>query len=226
MISPAKLLTLVVSALLSLGATAPVQNWNVVVNSTPWPGHVFGNPAAKIKLVEYASYTCPHCSEFQIEAEAPLRLMYIRGGKLSLEVRPLLRDPVDATVALLAFCGPKEKFAINHSMFLRSQAKWIQPMVTANQAQRTRWSTGSRAQRARAIAADFHFYEMMATRGYDRTSVDKCLADDALADRMAKATETAVTQGVDHTPTFAIDDQVLLGTSDWQMLEPQLAARM
>jgi len=42
-------------------------------------------------------------------------------------------------VALLAYCGPKDKFAINHSMFLRSQSKWITPMVTANAAQRARW---------------------------------------------------------------------------------------
>lgn len=224
--SPIKLLALIFATVLTLGATAPARNWNTVAATTPWPGHLFGNPAAKVKLVEYASYTCPHCAEFQIESEAALRLNYIRSGKLSFEVRPILRDPVDATVALLAFCGPAEKFAINHSMFMRSQSKWIQPMLTASQAQRNRWFTGSRVQRARAIAADFHFYEIMATRGYDRTSVDKCLADDALAGRMAKANEAVVAQGVDHTPTFAINGQVLLGTNDWQLLEPQLAARM
>ncbi len=223
--SPLKLLAVMGAAILSLAA-APAQNWNTVVARTPWPSHLFGNPAAKVKLVEYVSYTCPHCSEFQIESEAPLRMGYIRSGKLSLEVRPLLRDPVDATVALLAWCGPKDKFPINHSMFLRSQSKWIVPMVTASPAQRQRWSTGSRLQRARAIAADFHFYEMMATRGYSRTMIDKCLADEGLADRMAKGTDAAVNSGVDHTPTFAIGDQILMGTNTWQLLEAQLAARM
>lgn len=224
--SKLNLLAVLGAAMLSLAATAPAQNWNVVVARTATPSHVFGNPAAPVKLVEYASYTCPHCAEFQIESEAPLRLNYIRSGKLSLEVRPLLRDPVDATVALLAFCGPKEKFAINHSMFLRSQSQWIRPMVTATEAQRTRWTTGTRLQRARAIATDFHFYEMMATRGYDRTSVDKCLSDEGLADRMAKASDAAFNAGVDHTPSFAINGQLLVGTSDWQLLQPQLAARM
>lgn len=222
---PLKLLAVIAAAMLSLAA-APAQNWNAVVSLTAAPGHVLGNPAAKVKLVEYASYTCPHCAAFQVEGEAPLRLKYIRSGKVSVELRPLLRDPVDATVALLAFCGPKDKFAINHSMFMRSQGQWIRPMVTSTEAQRARWTTGTRAQRARAIAADFHFYEMMATRGYDRVAVDRCLADDALADRMAKATEAAVNAGVDHTPTFLINGQQLLGTNSWADLDPQLAARL
>lgn len=221
-----KLLAVGLAALASIGTAAPVQNWNVVVARTAWPSHVFGNPAAPVKLVEYVSYTCPHCAEFQIESEAPLRLNYIRSGKLSLEVRPMLRDAVDGTVALLAFCGPKDKFAINHSMFLRSQSKWITPLVTANNAQRARWSTGTRLQRARAIATDFHFYEMMATRGYTRTMVDQCLADEALADRMAKATNLAAEAGVDHTPSFAINGELLVGTNDWSLLQAQLAARM
>ncbi len=222
---PLKLLAVLGAAVLSLAA-APAQNWNAVVARTAAPGHLLGNPAAPVKLVEYASYTCPHCAEFQVQGEAPLRLKYIRSGKVSLEVRPLLRDPVDATVALLAFCGPKDKFPINHSMFMRSQLQWIRPMVTSTEAQRVRWSTGSRVQRARAIAADFHFYEMMATRGYDRVAVDRCLADDALADRMAKATDAAVNSGVDHTPTFLINGQQLLGTASWADLDPQLAARI
>lgn len=222
---PLKLLALVGVAVLSLAA-APAQNWNAVVTATPAPGHLIGNPAAPVKLVEYASYTCPHCAEFQIEGEAPLRLKYIRSGKFSLELRPLLRDPVDATVALLAFCGPKDKFAINHSMFMRSQSRWIMPMVTASEAQRVRWSTGTGIQRRQAIAADFHFYEMMATRGYDRVAVDRCLADEALAKRMADATDAAVKGGVDHTPTFLLNGQPLLGTTEWPILEPQLAARL
>lgn len=221
-----KLLAAGAAALASVAVAAPVQNWNVVVARTPSPGHLFGNPAAKVKLVEYVSYTCPHCAEFQIESEAPLRLNYIRSGKLSLEVRPLLRDAVDATVALLAFCGPKDKFPINHSMFLRSQSKWIAAMVTASDAQRARWSTGTRLHRARAIASDFHFYEIMATRGYNRTQVDQCLADEGLAERLAKGTEAAARAGVESTPSFAINGQLLLGTHEWPTLEAQLAARM
>ena len=40
----------------------------------------------------------------------------------------------------------------------------------------------------RAIAADFGFYEMMETRGYDRPAVDRCLADAATANRIAAQT--------------------------------------
>src|SRR6476469_2811308 len=82
------------------------NNWNAVVSRTTHDSYVLGNPNAKLKLVAFISYTCPHCAAFDKEAEAPLRLTLIGTGKGSLEVRSFLRDPVDLTVAMLTHCGP------------------------------------------------------------------------------------------------------------------------
>ena len=131
---------------------AATANWNALVARTASGTHVLGNPNAKVKLGEYVSYTCSHCAEFHMASEAALRLKYVQSGAVSVEINHVLRDPVDATIAQLVNCGPSSKFLINHSMFLRSQSKWIQGLARSTPAQRNRWYTGDRATRMRADA--------------------------------------------------------------------------
>lgn len=216
---------LLAAAPLVTGASPPAD-WNRVVARTAQQSNVLGNPAAKVKLTTWVSYTCPSCARFEGESDAALKINYIRSGKVSVEVRHFVRDPIDLTVAMLTNCGPKEKFSLNHSAFMRSQPVWIENLSRSSKAQQTRWTTGDLPTRARAIASDFRFYQIMATRGYDRVAVDRCLADTAMAQRLAAGTEAASKLGVDHTPSFAIDGTLLYGTSGWSLLQPQLDARL
>ena len=79
----------------------------------------------------------------------------------------------------------------------------------------------------RSIARDFGFYAIMQSRGYTAPQIDKCLADEALARRLAASTEEAGTKlFVTGTPSFAIDGVVLAGTHTWDALRPQLDARL
>ena len=225
-----RLATLAAAALLSIGAgkpgpQAPHANWLATIAVTPAGSHQLGNPAAPVKLVEYVSYTCPHCAHFQRQADAPLRIAYLQPGKVQVEVRHLVRDPIDMTVAMLANCGAPSRFFANHNMFLQGQERWIGAMNTASATQKARWSSGGNAARMRAIAADFGFYAMMEQRGYDRPSVDRCLGDEAMAKRLAAQTAGAEELGVQGTPSFLVDGLLLAGTYDWQSLDAQLQAR-
>ena len=49
-------------------------NWAVTGSATPEGHHVLGNPAAKLRLIEFVSYTCPHCSHFETESEGQLKI--------------------------------------------------------------------------------------------------------------------------------------------------------
>lgn len=216
---------LAVIAALTIGASPPMD-WNRVVTPTPQQSHVIGNPAAKVKLTTWVSYTCPHCAEFERESDAALKLKYIRSGKVSVEIRHLVRDPIDLTVAMLTNCGPKDKFPLNHSAFMRGQPNWIGTLARSNKTQQARWTSGALPVRARAIASDFGFYQIMAGRGYDRVTVDRCLADTAMAQRLAAGTETASKLGIDHTPSFMMNGTLLYGTDGWALLQPQIEARM
>ncbi len=217
--------TLGLAAAAMIFGTGAVTNWNNQVVLTNG-GHLIGNPQAKVALIEWVSYTCPHCAHFAVDGDGALAIAYVGPGKMSREIRHIIRDPIDLTAAMLTNCGAVSKFAQNHAAFMHGQAKWIAPLGSASTVQRQRWTTGNFAARRRAIASDFGFYDIMERRGYRRTDVDRCLADDAKAKSLADMSEAdSVKYGVNSTPSFAINGIVLAGTHDWSMLEPQLNAR-
>lgn len=219
-----------VAALAGAGKPLPQngqRNWNATVTRTATGSHVLGNPAAKVKLVEYISYTCPHCAHFERESDTQLRLGFIATGKGSIEVRSFVRDGIDMTVALLTHCGAPSRFFANHSAFLRSQDNWIAPATSATDAQKQRWYNGPLPARTRAIASDLHFYDIMEKRGYSRAESNRCLGDTALAAKLAQATQDAADKGwVNGTPGFLLDGVPLAGTYSWAALKPQLEARL
>jgi protein-disulfide isomerase len=221
-----KLAATIAAATMLVSAGKPAaNNWLGTMIVTPSGSHIQGNPNAPLKLTEFISYTCSHCAAFDREGTDRMRAYMVQPGKLSIEVRNFVRDPIDMTVAMLTNCGPTNKFFLNHSAFLRSQNVWIAAASRSTPTQRQRWSTGDNPTRFRAIARDFKFYEIMATRGYDRQAVDRCLADSAVARRLAAQTEAAEKLGVTGTPSFLLNGDLLTGTHDWQSLKLQLEAR-
>ncbi len=206
---------------------AHTVNWNGKVTRTADDSYILGNPAAPVHLVAYISYTCPHCAEFEAEAFAPLGLGMIGPGKGSYEVRPFLRNGLDVVASLLAECGPPSKFFGNTQVLLAKQREWLEPMGKLTQAQKGRWEAKDFGTKMRAIAADLGLYAIMEARGYGRVELDRCLADKALADRIAKHTQDASDKEfVNGTPSFLIDGVPLAATYDWAALKPQLDARL
>lgn len=221
-----KLAALAVTALVSIAAGNPHPNWTATVTVAEDGSHILGNTQAQTTLTEYVSYTCPHCSTFQKQSDAPLRLAYVMPGKLSLQVRHLVRDPVDLTVAMLTNCGDPQGFFKRHHTFLYGQEEWFSRMGGTSEGQRTRWTTGPVPARLKAVARDFDFYSMMVPLGFTRSEVDKCLADEAMLDTLMEQTKHASQIGVRSTPSFALDGVLLAGTHDWETLDFQIQARM
>jgi protein-disulfide isomerase len=96
----------------------------------------------------------------------------------------------------------------------------------ATKAQQQRWYNGDMASRRRAIASDLGFYNIAASRGYDRITVDRCLADEALAKRIADQTVEGEKSGVTGTPSFKLNGDLLIGTFEWKVLRAQIDARL
>lgn len=200
-------------------------NWNTAVVESN-QGHVIGNPEARTTLAEYISYTCPHCAQFSVEGDPVIKLAFVHQGNLKLEIRHLLRDPIDLTAAMLAHCGDAAKFPLNHAAFMSTQARWLDVARKANAAQVQRWSAPDHSAARRAIAADMGFYELMAGRGYDRPAIDRCLNDEAKANAMAKASAADVQRlGLQGTPSFVLDGKLLDGVHSWAALEPHLTGK-
>jgi len=209
---------------LTIAASKPTSNWLKTVNVTENGNHVLGNPQATVKLTEYVSYTCSHCGDFHKDADAALKLAYIMPGKGSVEIQHIVRDPIDLTVAMLTNCGKPKGFFQRHNDFMTGQETWLAKLGSTSQAQQARWYKGTLAARMQAVAHDFGFYQIMDKRGFSVGQVNRCLGDSAMAARITKQGVQASENGVNATPSFAINGTVLSGTHNWKSLDPQLAA--
>ncbi len=218
-----RLAALSAAALFLLGADqpAPRANWSAMVAPTAGGGHLVGNPHAGVKLVEYVSYTCSHCAEFEVESSGEIAIGLLKDGKGSVEYRSLIRNGIDMAATLMVNCGPVAKFQGNHSAILRAQEKWF---VLPSPAQEKRWASGPFASRMRAIAADLRLYGLFEARGYSRVELDRCLANEVLGRQLAQATDSAGKNlGIHGTPSFLINGQ-LQYVNDWHGLRILLMA--
>lgn len=236
----ARLTRLIALAVLALGAITPAMaapprphaaqsgpNWQATVTKTAEGGYLMGNPASGVHLVAYLSYTCPHCADFEAQADAPLRIGMIMPGKGTIEVRPFLRNPVDLVASMVATCGSPAKFYGNTRMLLANQNHWLAPMGQLTEAQKNRWESPDFATRMRAVASDLGLYALMEQRGYTRAELDRCLADKDEADRIAHRTQVAADKEfINGTPGFLINGVTLTGTYTWEALKPQIDARL
>jgi len=215
---------LLAGALVLAGGNSP--DWNTTVVETD-AGHLIGNPDAKIKLTEFISYTCSHCAQFAKTGDPALKLVYVHSGKVAVEIRHTLRDPIDLTAAMLTHCGEPNKFTLNHNAIMYSQQDWLPTAQKATQAQIARWTSQDRPAARRAIASDFGFYKIMESRGYRITDVDKCLNDNAKATALANASlADAQRLGIEGTPSFAINGKLLANVHSWPALQPRLDAQL
>ena len=213
-----------IAALAVTPAPAAAQDWNTVYEQTA-QGHRIGFPDAEIQLIEFSSYTCPHCASFERESEAELKYFYVHEGLASFEVRHLIRNIVDVAAAMVAECGPDENFFGNHRALLVTQADWLARAQALTPAQQQRWNSGTVPARLRAIADDLDFYELMEPRGYSITQIDQCLNDPARADALVAASQAnAAEYDVPGTPAIVLNGTLLEGVHSWPRLREVLIA--
>ncbi len=199
---------------------APVASvWDARLTRTPEGNHLFGNPAAKVRLVEFISYTCPHCAHYAGESEAPLFNGLVRQGKVAVEIRPFFRNLIDVPATLLAQCGPDSKFLGNHHAILAGQSDWLKAPPEGTE---QRWAALEFSPRMKAIAMDMGLYKLMLGRGYTPVQLDQCLANKDLAVKLNAQTSDAVDKiGVQGTPSFLINGK-LQDIYGWGELRPRL----
>ena len=191
-------------------------------------GHRIGQADAPVSLIEFMSYTCPHCGQFAVAADKTLALAYVGTGRLKVEYRPMVRDPVDLTVTMLVGCVQPRRFAAAHATFMERQGGWLVAAQRTPAAQRALWADAFRsAERRRSIASSLDLYPMVEPLGLSRVAADKCLTDQAKANALVAAADANRAQfGVAGTPSFALDGILLAGTHDWTSLQPQIDVRL
>lgn len=183
------------------------QTWSEVVETTEYGGYKVGNPDAPISFVEYASYTCGGCAQFSQTAMESLREEYVNSGRVNFELRNLVRDPIDLTVAQLVRCSsPEAVVPLSEQWFGNFQN--VMTTVQQNGEQVQAASTSAEDGRFVRVAETGGLLDFFASRGLSRDQARSCLSDNeaitAIAERsQAQAEEFDITG----TPTFFVNGQ-------------------
>ena len=205
-----------------LTAAAPKQDWTTTVAQTPAGAYVLGNPAARVKLVEYASYTCPHCAAFATESDAVLKGRMIRSGSTSLELRHFIRDRLDLAAAVLARCGGARGFFGTHQAIFAAQKTWLPRGSEFDQNNAQRLSAYPLAAQLRALADGAGLSDIAKARGLTDPAIQACFADRAAIDRIVAMT-SAAPDTIQGTPAFIVNGKQA-DSFAWAGLEPLLRA--
>lgn len=208
--------------LLFLTAAAPTLDQSRVATQTPSGAYVIGNPAARVKLVEWASYTCSHCAAFAAESAAVLKGQMIRSGSTSLEIHHLVRDPLDVAAGVLARCAGPRGYAGMHAAIFAGQDKWLQQGATFIDGNAGRLQKLPKLAAFRQIADGAGLTAIAKARGLGEPQVAACFASQPGIDRML-AISAAAPAEVAGTPTFYVDGK-LVPNAGWAQLEPVLRA--
>jgi protein-disulfide isomerase len=204
---------------------APARNavavdWSKRVSQTPEGGFLMGNPAAKVKLVEYGSLTCPTCARFTNSAKAGLAAR-VRTGKVSFEFRNLVLNGIDVAATMVARCGGTTRFFPLTEQFYATQSLWVGKITGLPAAQQQQLAALSDGQRLVRLAQAGGLTQMAAQAGLTPARTNACLADPAGLQRVVQMAQAAEARGVHGTPTFFINGTQAPG-HDWPAIEASI----
>lgn len=213
------------------GPVAPVPppaggDWATTVTQTPEGGFLMGNPTAGIKLVEFASMTCPACAAFEEAAMQPLIDNYVKTGQVSFELRNYVRDPYDLAASLVARCGGTTGFfGLTRGLFV-DQANWMGKVQAADPQQMQAIGAMPPAQQLGEIAKIAGFQDWAAMRGVSAEKSAQCLSNQAEIDKLVQMNSDAVAAyDIPGTPSFLINGEIFEikpGSSPWAQIEARL----
>lgn len=196
--------------------------WSETVTVTDSDGYMIGNPDAPIKLVEYASLTCPTCARFSAEGVEPLIENYVSTGKVSFELRNQIHGPHDLALATLVRCSADEAFHPLSDQVWANLQQVLGP-IFENQAAVEQSLGLPPEQRLVALAEVGNFYDFFAARGLSEDQARECLADVSAYEAIADNSDTQSSElEITGTPTFLLNGQKVDNANTWAQLEPIL----
>lgn len=199
------------------------KDWSEAVVKTPEGGFRMGNPDAPVKLVEYASITCPHCRDFTKAGGETLKANYVRTGKLSWEYRNFVLNPLDVAATLVARCQGADTFFPFVEQLYATQVEWVGKFNSVDE--KTLQSIGTLPQQEQfnKLVELSGLQDFFKAHGVPDSQIKACLADKgALAELIKIRDHAANEEKVDGTPNFFINGVRQEGVYDWPGLETKL----
>jgi protein-disulfide isomerase len=149
---------------------------------------VLGNAEAPVTIVEYASYTCPHCASFHANVFKDLKRDYIDTGKVKFVFREVYFDRYGLWAAMVARCGGETRYFGISSILFEQQKEWAVSQDPAVVVESLR--------------------KIGRSAGMDDATLNACLDDRAMAEALVATYQAnATADGVEATPTLFINGE-------------------
>jgi protein-disulfide isomerase len=214
-------------ALSLIGAAPVAPDWVKTVAQAPNGAYVMGNPKAKVRLVEYVSYSCSHCAHYVGEASEPIKRDYIAKGLVAVELRNAVRDQFDMTAALAARCGGAARFFGNSDLLFATQDEWLGKAQAFMDAKGALLKKAKPIDGFKLILRGVGIDKILAKRGLTQTQLDACLANKAIVQPVLALNKLAwEVDKIDGTPSFQVNGTTLTGAGSWAIVEGSLKAAL
>ncbi|MHA7827945.1 MAG: DsbA family protein [Roseovarius sp.] len=147
-----------------------------------------GNPDAPVTVIEYASFTCPHCADFHANQFKQLKENYIDSGKINFIHRDVYFDRFGLWASMVARCGGEDRYFGIIDMIYDQQKEWIGSGDAVGIADRLR--------------------KIGKVAGLDADQVDACLADqDKAKTLVAWFQQNSEEHDINSTPSLVINGE-------------------
>ena len=158
---------------------------------------ILGNANAPITIIEYASFTCPHCADFDANTLPKLKAAWIDTGKARLVFRDFPLDQAAVRAAMLARCAPPEQFYAFVDELFHTQMTW---------------AVGGKV--------DASLGKLAKLSGMTDDQFTTCMKDEAGQKRVLESRLQAEQQfKVESTPTFIINGTQVVGAQPFAEFE-------
>lgn len=153
-----------------------------------------GAADAPVTIIEYASYTCPHCAVFHADQYQQLK-PYIADGRVRFVVREIYQHRFGLWASMVTRCsGDTMRFFGLTDVLFDTQSDWI--------------GEGDPA----TIAANLRTIGL--TAGLDPAALDACMQDEVKARTLiAWSEQNATADEVEATPTLIINGELYANMS-------------
>ena len=148
-----------------------------------------GAEDAPVTVIEYASFTCPHCATFHENVLSRFKADYVDTGKVRFIYREVYFDRPGLWAAMVARCGGEMRYFGIVDMLYEKQREWIGDGTPAEIAQNLK--------------------KIGRTAGLSDEQLDACFADAETAQAMVAHYEEVMKEyDISGTPTLVIDGEV------------------
>ena len=155
---------------------------------TPIVEMVQGDLDSPVEMIEYASFTCPHCATFHADVYPKLKINYIDKGLVKFIYREVYFDKYGMWASMIARCAGADRFFGMTDQIYRKQSNW------------------ARAESDVAIVTQLKKIGLLA--GLDESQLSSCLQDGVKLRALVEwYSENAKRDEIKSTPTLIINGE-------------------